>query len=44
MLVLLVGKNRSLEYFKRYPRLIVEVLFPTIAVFDRGNKFADYCT
>jgi Uma2 family endonuclease len=26
------------------PRLIVEVLSPTTAAFDRGNKFADYRT
>jgi Uma2 family endonuclease len=37
-------RDRSLEYFKRYPRLIVEVLSTTTAAFDRGNKFADYRT
>jgi Uma2 family endonuclease len=37
-------RDRSLEYFKRHPRLIVEVLSPTTASFDRGNKFADYRT
>ncbi|MCC3489056.1 MAG: Uma2 family endonuclease [Microcoleus sp. PH2017_25_DOB_D_A] len=37
-------RDRSLQYFKRYPRLIVEVLSPTTAAFDRGNKFADYRT
>ncbi|WP_341739926.1 Uma2 family endonuclease [Microcoleus sp. CAWBG640] len=37
-------KDRSLEYFKCHPRLIVEVLSPTTASFDRGNKFADYRT
>ncbi|MEG4942904.1 Uma2 family endonuclease [Microcoleus sp. F4-D5] len=37
-------RDRSLEYFKRHPRLIVEVLSPTTAAFDRGNKFADYRT
>ena len=37
-------RDRSLEYFKCYPRFIVEVLSPTTASFDRGNKFADYRT
>jgi len=37
-------RDRSLDYFKRHPRLIVEVLSPTTAAFDRGNKFADYRT
>ena len=32
------------EDFIRYPRLIVEVLSPTTAAFDRGEKFADYRT
>ena len=32
------------EDFIRYPRLIVEVLSPTTAAFDRGDKFADYRT
>ncbi len=32
------------EDFIRYPRLVVEVLSPTTAAFDRGNKFADYRT
>lgn len=34
-------KNAA-EYFICYPRLIVEVLSPTTAAFDRGEKFADY--
>lgn len=33
-----------LEDFIRYPYLIVEVLSPTTAAFDRGQKFADYRT
>jgi Uma2 family endonuclease len=37
-------RDRSLEYLKRYLRLIVEVLSPTTAAFARGNKFADYRT
>lgn len=32
------------EDFIRYPRLVVEVLSPTTAAFDRGDKFADYRT
>ena len=36
-------KNAA-EDFIRYPRLIVEVLSPTTAAFDRGEKFADYRT
>lgn len=32
------------EDFIRYPCLIVEVLSPTTAAFDRGDKFADYRT
>lgn len=32
------------DYFIRYPRLIVEVLSPSTAAFDRGEKFADYRT
>ncbi|MCY7382809.1 MAG: Uma2 family endonuclease [Microcoleus sp. CAN_BIN18] len=34
-------KNAA-EDFIRYLRLIVEVLSPTTAAFDRGDKFADY--
>jgi Uma2 family endonuclease len=35
--------NASLtEDFIRYPRLVLEVLSPTTAAFDRGEKFADY--
>ncbi|MEG4494990.1 Uma2 family endonuclease [Microcoleus sp. D3_18_C4] len=36
-------KNAA-EDFIRYPRLIVEVLSPTTAACDRGDKFADYRT
>jgi Uma2 family endonuclease len=34
--------KNAVEDFLRYPRLIVEVLSPTTAAFDRGEKFADY--
>jgi Uma2 family endonuclease len=37
-------RDRTPEDFKRYPRLIVEVLSPSTAAFDRGDKFADYRT
>lgn len=37
-------RDRTPEDFKRYPRLIVEVLSPTTEAFDRGGKFADYRT
>jgi Uma2 family endonuclease len=36
--------RNAAEDFIRYPRLIVEVLSPTTAAFDRGEKFADYRT
>ncbi|MEG4628756.1 Uma2 family endonuclease [Microcoleus sp. AR_TQ3_B6] len=34
----------SNEDFILYPSLVVEVLSPSTAAFDRGNKFADYQT
>ena len=34
----------STEDFILYPSLIIEVLSPSTAAFDRGNKFADYQT
>ena len=37
-------RDKNPEDFKRYPCLIVEVLSPTTAAFDRGDKFADYRT
>ncbi|WP_293337336.1 Uma2 family endonuclease [Microcoleus sp. CAWBG58] len=36
--------RNTAEDFIIYPRLIVEVLSPTTAAFDRGEKFADYRT
>lgn len=35
-------RDRGSENFKRYPRLIVEVMSPETEAFDRGDKFADY--
>jgi len=37
-------QDRTPDDFKRYPRLVVEVLSPSTAAFDRGDKFADYRT
>ena len=34
----------STDNFIRYPSLIIEVLSPSTAAFDRGEKFADYQT
>ena len=36
--------TNSTEDFILYPSLIIEVLSPSTASFDRGNKFADYQT
>lgn len=35
-------RDRTSRYFKRHPKLIVEVLSPTTEAFDRGDKFDDY--
>ena len=35
-------RDRASEYHKSYPKLIVEVLSPSTAGFDRGDKFAAY--
>lgn len=35
-------RDRKFDSFKRYPRLIVEVLSEKTEAFDRGDKFADY--
>ncbi|MDP2829876.1 MAG: Uma2 family endonuclease [Sulfuricellaceae bacterium] len=37
-------RDTSAEYFKSHPALIVEVLSPSTAAFDRGKKFAAYRT
>jgi Uma2 family endonuclease len=34
--------DRSLDYYKKSPQIIVEVLSPSTESFDRGDKFADY--
>jgi Uma2 family endonuclease len=35
-------RDKSSEYHKAYPTLIVEVLSPSTADYDRGDKFAAY--
>jgi Uma2 family endonuclease len=35
-------RDRTSEYSKRYPCLIIEVLSDSTEAFDRGDKFADY--
>ncbi len=35
-------RDRNDRYIKRYPKLIAEVLSPSTASFDRGEKFKDY--
>lgn len=35
-------RDRAKEYHKSHPKLIVEVLSPSTADFDRGGKFAAY--
>ncbi len=42
LLVTCDPRDRQHDYFKLYPKLIVEVLSPTTEAFDRGDKFADY--
>lgn len=35
-------RDRTFDYFKRYPCLIIEVLSNNTEAFDRGDKFTDY--
>ncbi|WP_373478461.1 Uma2 family endonuclease [Geminocystis sp.] len=35
-------EDRALNYYKRSPQIIVEVLSDSTESFDRGDKFADY--
>jgi len=35
-------RDKKFQYFKQYPKLIVEVLSPGTEGFDRGKKFEDY--
>ncbi|MBL1208663.1 Uma2 family endonuclease [Geminocystis sp. GBBB08] len=34
--------DRALDYYKKYPQIIIEVLSESTESFDRGDKFADY--
>jgi Uma2 family endonuclease len=36
------SRDRQDRYLKRYPKLIAEVLSPSTAAFDQGEKFKDY--
>ena len=36
------SRDREDRYVKRYPKLVTEVLSPSTADFDRGDKFKDY--
>jgi Uma2 family endonuclease len=37
-------RDEESPYYKRYPRLIVEILSDSTEAFDRGDKFHDYRT
>ncbi|MBD2393207.1 Uma2 family endonuclease [Cyanobacterium aponinum UTEX 3222] len=37
-------KDRELNYYKKAPQIIIEVLSESTESFDRGDKFADYRT
>lgn len=37
-------RDTETSTYKRFPKLIVEVLSPSTSSFDRGDKFADYQT
>lgn len=37
-------KDRELNYYKKAPKVIIEVLSDSTESFDRGDKFADYRT
>ena len=44
VLVTCEDKDRENSTFKKFPRLIIEVLSDSTEAFDRGDKFADYQT
>ncbi|BAQ63988.1 Uma2 family endonuclease [Geminocystis sp. NIES-3709] len=35
-------EDKGLNYYKKYPQIIIEVLSDSTESFDRGDKFADY--
>jgi Uma2 family endonuclease len=42
LLVTCDPRDRESNYFKQYPKLIIEVLSSSTEAFDRGDKFDDY--
>ncbi|WP_126147415.1 Uma2 family endonuclease [Synechococcus elongatus] len=44
LLVTCDPRDQETASYKRFPKLIVEVLSPSTEAFDRGDKFADYQT
>lgn len=36
------ARDQEFNYYKKYPKLIIEVLSKSTESFDRGDKFADY--
>jgi Uma2 family endonuclease len=36
------ARDQEFTYFKKYPKLIIEILSKSREAFDRGDKFADY--
>ncbi|WP_338429517.1 Uma2 family endonuclease [Synechococcus elongatus] len=44
LLVTCDPRDQETATYKRFPKLIVEVLSPSTEAFDRGDKFADYQT
>ncbi|BAD79864.1 hypothetical protein syc1674_c [Synechococcus elongatus PCC 6301] len=44
LLVTCDPRDQETVNYKRFPKLIVEVLSPSTEAFDRGDKFADYQT
>jgi Uma2 family endonuclease len=43
LLVTCDPRDRDADYFKKHPKLIVEVLSDSTEAFDRGKKFDHYC-
>lgn len=44
LLVTCDTRDQETTHYKRFPRLVVEVLSDSTEAFDRGDKFADYQT
>ncbi len=43
LLVTCDDRDRSTNYYKRFPTIVIEILSTSTESFDRGDKFADYC-